>query len=139
MGAFRRLVERETTRLISEVLEAPEGTRPDSLLAPMLTHVIRVISQSELHQPRNLRALSQALTELSSKLDTLRVVDESRSELLRIELSSRRLAAQAAWRRPPPKVLAPLQPAHQAFEDLVARMCTLHPHLSDLWGADQFH
>src|SRR5688572_14684044 len=110
MGAFRRLVERETTRLVSEVLEAPEGTRPDSLIAPVLTQVIRVTAQSELHQPQNLRRLSSALTEPGSNLDTLRIVDDTRTELLRIALSSRRLAAQAAWRRSPPKVLAPLQP-----------------------------
>jgi SAM-dependent methyltransferase len=70
--------------------------------------------------------------------EQLRLVDESRGELLRLLLASRRLAAEALWRMQPPSTTPPIQCLPQDFAGLLAQMKAEFPHLYPLWERINF-
>jgi SAM-dependent methyltransferase len=84
-------------------------------------------------------ATSQALAQLEiGRTEQLRRLDQSRGELLRLMLASRRLAAEALWRLEPPTQAEAPRSLPQDFTGLLARLRSEFPHLYPIWERINF-
>lgn len=85
------------------------------------------------------RSIRATLENAVARLDMLQTVDETRAELLRLHLATRRLIAQELWRKLPAQGGAPLEPSKQEYNELLAELRKLHPAVFPLWARINFN
>jgi SAM-dependent methyltransferase len=133
---LRRLVRGEVERALGD---------PDRGAGPATRHALGEMLPAELLTllPRLLqlpeyRAVRDAISQ-DQRPETLRLIDESRRDLLRLQLRSRLLLSRALWQLAPPdpsRQAIPIAP--QEFDAVLARLEALHPHLYPTWQQINF-
>jgi SAM-dependent methyltransferase len=104
-----------------------------------LGRIVRDVAISEVARlaEGGFSALPGAAETLS--LETLRRIDECRSELVRLQLTTRLLMTRANWRQAPAEVRAHrIVPRRQNFGEILQKLKALHPHLYPQWERINF-
>jgi SAM-dependent methyltransferase len=137
--SMRDAIATETREAVRHEWEQHADELSSPLLASAaLQETIRGIVRAELSSDAFAETVKEVVEQRGPRTETLRLVDEGRNDLLRLELQTRRVLCQTLWQMVPPPPQKALTAEPQDFSELLAALQRLHPGLYPAWERINF-